>query len=94
MWIAGVKLFQVSGTAMASIIQFIPRGVFDDAATKVMGEAFDAACNQYQGTDQLALVQEIIARRIIIEARTGERDVTRLRDVALATLANTRPAPQ
>jgi hypothetical protein len=28
----------------ASILPFMPRGVFDDAATKVMGQAFDAAC--------------------------------------------------
>ena len=32
---------------MGSIIPFLPRGVFDDAATKAMGEAFDEACKGF-----------------------------------------------
>jgi hypothetical protein len=54
-----------------------------------MGEAFDAACNELHDTGQPAIVQEIMAKRIIAAARTGERDVTRLRDIALAALGRT-----
>ena len=72
----------------ASILQFMPRGVFDDAATKTMGEAFDAACTALHDTGQPHVVYEVMARRIIAAARTGERDVGRLREAALTALAN------
>jgi hypothetical protein len=71
---------------MGSILLFIPRGVFDDAATKIMGEAFDAACKALRDTGQPALVQEVMARRIIAAARKGERKLATLRDAALAAL--------
>ena len=32
------------GLRVGSILPFVPRGVFDDATTRIMGEAFDAAC--------------------------------------------------
>ena len=77
---------------MASIIPYLPRGVFDDEATKVMGEAFDAACKALRASGQPEkVVQNAIARRIISASRKGERDVTRLRAVALAGLAG-RPS--
>jgi len=73
---------------VASIIPFLPRGVFDDAATKAMGAAFDAACRALHASGQPEkVVQDAIARRIIAAARKGERDVTRLSDAALAGLA-------
>jgi hypothetical protein len=72
----------------ASIIQFVPRGIFDDAATKLMGEAFDAACDAMHDTGQPHVVYEVMAKRIIAAATKGERDVTRLRNAALAALAN------
>lgn len=34
----------VGVSCVGSILPFLLRGVFDDAATKAMGEAFDAAC--------------------------------------------------
>jgi hypothetical protein len=73
---------------VASILPFLPHGVFDDAATKAMGEAFDAACKVLYDTVQPEkLVQEAIARRIVAAARKGERDAKRLRDAALAGLS-------
>jgi hypothetical protein len=72
---------------VASIIPFLPRGVFDDAVTKVMGEAFDAACKALHDTGQPALVHEVMAWRIIEAARRGERDVGKLRAAALAALS-------
>ena len=60
-----------------------PAGVFDDRATKVMGEAFDAACKDLHDTGQPDLVYEAIAKRIIEAAKSGERDLEKLRDWAL-----------
>ena len=71
---------------MASILRFIPRGVFDDGVMKAMGEAFDAACKALRDTGQPDVVQEVMAQRIVVAVRNGERDAKRLRDVALAAL--------
>jgi hypothetical protein len=71
---------------VASILRFIPRGVFDDLAMKVMGDAFDAACRALRDTGQPDVVQEVMAQRIVVAARNGERDAKRLRDAALAAL--------
>jgi len=71
---------------VASILRFIPRGVFDDLAMKVMGDAFDAACRALRDTGQPEVVQEVMAQRIVVAARNGERDAKRLRDAALAAL--------
>jgi hypothetical protein len=68
---------------VASILPFIrPRSDFDDDVARIMGEAFDAACNEFDDPD----TQEFIAKQIVAAARLGERDVERLRDVALAAL--------
>lgn len=75
---------------MGSILPFVPRVVFDDAVTRIMGEAFDAACEEIRGSGQPLLVREVMARRIIDAARAGERDVMRLRDAALSALNGSR----
>jgi hypothetical protein len=78
---------------VGSIVPFLPRNVFDDAATKVMGEAFDAACKTLYDTVQPEkVVQQAIARRIVAAARKGERNAKRLRDAALAGLAGSTRA--
>jgi hypothetical protein len=73
---------------VASILPFIRKAgtVFDDRVTAVMGEAFDSACKELHDTGQPPIVYEVIAKRIIDATRTGERDVTRLRNVGLAAL--------
>ena len=77
---------------MLSIIPFLPRGVFDDEATKVMDEAFDSACKALHPSGQPEkVVQNSVARRIILAARKGERDVRRLSAAALTGLAG-RPS--
>jgi hypothetical protein len=75
-------------TNVASILPFIRKAgtVFDDRITKVMGEAFDSACNELHDTGQPAIVYEVIAKRIIDGAKNGERDPVRLRNAALAAL--------
>ena len=79
---------------MASIIPFLrPRSDFPDDVTRIMGEAFDAACKELLDAGQPAIVREIIAKRIIAAAGTGERDVRRLRDIALAALGHKPEKP-
>jgi hypothetical protein len=50
---------------MASVLPFVVnKSDFDDEATRIMGEAFDAACEGLQDGGQPDLVREIIAKRI------------------------------
>jgi hypothetical protein len=71
---------------VASILPFMrpSDGAFDDQATRVMGQAFDAAVAALR--KQPAIVYETIAARIIAAAYKGERDPVRLRDAGLAGL--------
>jgi hypothetical protein len=76
---------------VASILPFTRhKSDFDDEATRLMGEAFDAACKDLRDTEQPALVREAIAKRIIEAAKKGERDPVRLRNSALAALGYDR----
>jgi hypothetical protein len=77
---------------VASILPFIRPGAdFDDEMTRLMGEAFDAACNEIHDAEPLNIVHETIAKRIIEAARKGERDPARLRDIALAAFGQGGP---
>ena len=81
------------GSHMASILPFIRvKSDFDDEATRLMGEAFDAACKGLRDTGQPSVVQEVIAKRIIKAAMKGERDPARLRAAGLAALGYDREA--
>lgn len=75
---------------MGQILPFVPRVVFDDADTRIMGEAFDAACEEVRDIGQPPLAREVMAKRIIDAARAGERDVNRLREAALSGLRRSR----
>jgi hypothetical protein len=72
--------------AVGSILTFVPKIVFDDVTTRIMSAAFDAACKELHDTGQPLVVQEVMAERIIDAARSGERDLIRLRDAALTAL--------
>jgi hypothetical protein len=77
----------------ASILPFVrDKSGFDDEATRLMGEAFDAVCKDLHDTGQPALVREVIANRIIEAAKKGERDPARLRKAGLAALGYDREA--
>lgn len=56
---------------------------FDDQATHAMGAAFDEACSLLTRFANTDAVRDLIARRIIEAAKTGERDQDRLRSRAL-----------
>ena len=78
---------------MGSILPFTrDKSDFDDEATRLMGEAMDAACEGLRDTGQPALVREIIAKHIIEAAKKGERDPVRLRSAGLAALGYDREA--
>lgn len=71
---------------MASILPFVAKGVFDDATLRIMGRAFDDACRELHDEGQPHVVQEVMAQRIIAAAHRGERNIARLRDIALIAL--------
>jgi hypothetical protein len=73
---------------VVSILPFVRRAgtVFDDNATKVMGEAFDTACQELHDKGQPEIVYEVIAKRIIDAAKKGERDPIRLRKAGLTAI--------
>ncbi len=67
---------------MATILPFTPTtNVFYDETTRLLGDAYDAACAELGQLTPEA--REIIAMRIMAAAETGERDPTRLRNAAL-----------
>lgn len=71
---------------MASFRQFIDlqNGSFDPDATRIMGEAFDAACALLGNISDPA--RATLADRIVAEARSGERNPIRLRDAGMDAL--------
>jgi hypothetical protein len=58
----------------ATIVPFLKDGSFDPETVHAMGDAFDKARKLLHDRGQPGVVQEIIAKRIIEIARTGERD--------------------
>jgi hypothetical protein len=57
-------------------------GAFDDAAIRLMSDAFDAACTLLGGRIKHC-DREIVANRIIEEVIQGERDPIWLQDVGI-----------
>lgn len=61
----------------------IKPGVFEPETIAVMVQALEAACKELPDTSQPQIMREIIARRIVAAASTGELDPARLREAAL-----------
>ena len=59
---------------------------FDDETMRVMGEAFDRVCDALGNLSEGVTVREIIAKRIIEVAKTGERNPSNFYRQALKTL--------
>jgi hypothetical protein len=75
--------------------RYAPDKSFDPAIADAMGEAFHLAWQSVAGSPYVLgakeeWTREILALRIIDTAQAGEHDVTRLRDDALAHLANAK----
>jgi hypothetical protein len=68
-------------------------GVFEAEATAAMGKAFDAACTICANAGQSQGLRELIARRIIAAAGSGELDPVRLRTAALSGLSGAAVSP-
>ena len=64
-------------------IPFIEDTSFDPGTTHIMGQAFECAFRTLRDFGQPVLVKDIIAKRIIAIAKTGERDPNRLCDRTL-----------
>jgi hypothetical protein len=62
-------------------------GVFDPPAIAAMTAAYEAACASLGLVDKGDPLNEIVARKVIEIASTGERDPRRLSDLALLTLS-------
>jgi hypothetical protein len=73
------------GGAMTSIVQFISGAVFEVADIRLMSDAYNQAIEGvYSFGRPNAIVEGIIATRIINLTKGGERDPIRLRESALA----------
>jgi len=72
---------------MPAIGRFVQIGsVFDPEATRILGNAFDAACAFVGHTPQPTATWEAIAKNILEAAKQGERDPRRLREAGLAAV--------
>jgi hypothetical protein len=70
---------------MHSIVPFVSSGIFEPADIKVMSDAYDKAMEDIHGFGHPnKIVLTMIATRIIILTRAGERDPHRLCERALA----------
>jgi hypothetical protein len=78
--------FSPAGGLVSTIIPFLNGQSFDPELTKIMGHAYDLARKELHDRGQPAIVQEIIADRIIALVRTGERDPARICQQALSAL--------
>jgi hypothetical protein len=65
---------------------FLKEATFDPEAIKAMTTAFEAVCEALQLVIRGDLVTEIVARKVIEVAGTGERDPERIRDLVLLAL--------
>jgi hypothetical protein len=62
-------------------------GVFEPEATALLGEVFEAACQELP-LPKHKWARELIAARIITAARRGEFDPSRLRSSALVGMSH------
>jgi hypothetical protein len=67
----------------ATIIPYLNGTAFDPDLTHAMGQAYDRAFRALHDRGQPAMVHEVIAKRIIEIAKTGERDPNKLCERAL-----------
>ncbi len=65
---------------------FLKEATFDPEAIRAMTTAFEAVCKALQLVVRSDPVTEIVARKVIEVAGTGERDPDRIRDLVLLAL--------
>ena len=80
-----IDLGRANGGAMTSIVPFISGAVFEVADIRLMSDAYNQAIEDlYRFGHPNAIVEGIMATRIINLTKGGERDPIRLRESALA----------
>jgi hypothetical protein len=77
-----MESFQVG--AAVPITPFLDGEHFDAETRRIMGLAFEIALTSLRLSDRGNIANELIARKIIAAARSGERDPDKLCDMALA----------
>jgi hypothetical protein len=75
----------------ATIVPFLTGTSFDPELIAAMGEAYDRVRKMLHDKGQPAMVQEIIARRVIEVAQTGERDPAQIGRRVLETFGLAEP---
>ncbi len=65
---------------------YLKEAAFDPKAIEAMNAAFEAICKSLQLFNRNDPLTEIVARKIIDVARTGELDPQRIHDLALLEL--------
>jgi hypothetical protein len=68
------------------LTSYLQGGVFEPEQIDAMTVAFKGVCNSLQLLNQDDPITEIVARKVIEVAGTGERDPDRLRDLVLTEL--------
>ena len=69
-----------------SLARYMQEGVFDPSAIEAMTTAYLAVCESLRLASRTDPLTEIIARKVIEIASTGERDPARIRDLTLLAL--------
>ena len=70
---------------MAQILSFLKEASYDPEMTKVMGEAFEAACG-HMPDDQDSSLRIALAKSILSQAQRGERNPGKMCRSALASV--------
>jgi hypothetical protein len=68
------------------LTRYSQESVFDPEAIEVMATAFGAVCKSLQLATRDDPLTEIVARKVIEIAGTGERDPARIHELALLAL--------
>lgn len=76
------------GHVMSYVIPLFRQAGFDPETIDILARAFEKARRSLHDTGQPAIVQEIIAARLIAAAKTGERNADKLCELALTALGN------
>lgn len=65
---------------------FLKGAVFDPKEIEAMSAAFEAICESLKLLNRSDPITEIVARKVVEVAGTGERDPDRIRDLVLLAL--------
>ena len=71
---------------MSKVVTLFQETAFEPEVVAVLAEAYERARKSLHDKGQPDIVQEIIAQRIIAEAKAGERDPEKLCETALKAL--------